>query len=88
MPLQFRRGTDAQRDTSTFVPLSGEPIWTTDTKKLWVGDGSTAGGILVTDGTGAASDQALYTTSSVTFSNITATNTVTTNQASGAAPRY
>ena len=46
MPLQFRRGTNSERLNIT--PESGEPIFTTDTKKLFVGDGSTAGGIEVT----------------------------------------
>ena len=45
MALQIRRGTDAQRQGIT--PKAGEPIFTTDTKKLYVGDGSTAGGIVV-----------------------------------------
>ena len=45
MALQFRRGTDSDRLTIT--PTAGEPIWTTDTEKLYVGDGSTAGGIKV-----------------------------------------
>ena len=42
MALQIRRGTDAQRLTIT--PAEGELIYTTDTKLLYVGDGSTAGG--------------------------------------------
>ena len=46
MPLQFRRGTNSERLNIT--PDSGEPIFTTDTKKLFVGDGSTAGGVEVT----------------------------------------
>lgn len=41
----MRRGTDAERQAIT--PEIGEPIWTTDTNKLWVGDGITAGGIAV-----------------------------------------
>ena len=45
MPIKFRRGLNADRTSIT--PESGEPIWTTDTKKLYMGDGSTAGGILV-----------------------------------------
>ena len=45
MALQIRRGTDAQRQGIT--PKAGEPIFTTDTKKLFIGDGSTAGGIIV-----------------------------------------
>lgn len=50
MPLQFRRGTDAQRTAVT--PAAGEPIWVTDTQALYVGDGSTAGGIAITGGGG------------------------------------
>ena len=42
MALQIRRGTDAERLTIT--PAEGELIYTTDTKLLYVGDGSTAGG--------------------------------------------
>ena len=45
MPLQLRRGTDSNRLSIT--PVVGEPIFTTDTKKLFIGDGSTAGGIIV-----------------------------------------
>lgn len=45
LTLQFRRGTDAQRLAMT--PAIGEPLWTTDTKKLYVGDGTTVGGILI-----------------------------------------
>jgi hypothetical protein len=40
--LQFRQGTDAERLLIT--PASGEPIWTTDTQKFYIGDGSTVGG--------------------------------------------
>ena len=46
MALRLRRGTDAERLLIT--PLQGEPIFTTDTKRLYVGDGSTIGGVLVT----------------------------------------
>jgi hypothetical protein len=42
MALRLRRGTDAERLTIT--PLEGELIYTTDTEKLFIGDGSTAGG--------------------------------------------
>jgi len=45
MALQIRRGTDADRQGIT--PKAGEPIFTTDTKKLYVGDGTTAGGVAV-----------------------------------------
>ena len=43
--LQVRRGTEAE--VAAITPLEGEPVWETDTKKLVVGDGSTAGGITV-----------------------------------------
>lgn len=42
MALQIRRGTDAERLTIT--PAEGELIYTTDTKLIYVGDGSTLGG--------------------------------------------
>lgn len=45
MALRLRRGTDAERQIIT--PLQGELVYATDTKKLYVGDGSTAGGVLV-----------------------------------------
>lgn len=44
MALQFRRGTESERDQPGFVPLIGEPIYTTDTKRLYIGDGAAAGG--------------------------------------------
>lgn len=42
MALQVRRGTNAERQTIT--PQEGELLYTTDTKNIFVGDGSTAGG--------------------------------------------
>lgn len=42
MPLKLRRGTNADRTSIT--PVEGEPLYTTDTKKLYIGDGTTAGG--------------------------------------------
>jgi len=43
MALKLRRGTSSNRTSIT--PAEGEPIFTTDTKKLYLGDGSTAGGV-------------------------------------------
>lgn len=43
--IQVRRGTDAERLTKVFD--FGEPVYTTDTKKLYIGDGVTAGGVEV-----------------------------------------
>jgi hypothetical protein len=45
MSLQIRRGIESQRTGVIFD--EGEISWTTDTKKLYVGDGTTAGGINV-----------------------------------------
>jgi hypothetical protein len=50
MPLQFRRGTNANRTSIT--PAQGEPLFTTDTKALYIGDGTTAGGVAVGGGGG------------------------------------
>jgi hypothetical protein len=50
MPLQIRRGNNIDRLALT--PLQGEPIFATDTKKLYVGDGTTVGGIEVAAGGG------------------------------------
>jgi hypothetical protein len=48
MALKLRRGSNAQRLLIT--PAEGELIYTTDTKLLYVGDGSTAGGVAVDSG--------------------------------------
>ena len=48
MALLLRRGLEADR--LSFVPLEGELIYVTDTKLVYVGDGVTPGGILVTGG--------------------------------------
>jgi hypothetical protein len=45
MALRLRRGTDAERLLIT--PVQGELIYTTDTKKLYIGDGTTVGGQIV-----------------------------------------
>lgn len=46
MPLRVRRGTNAERQTIT--PEQGELIYTTDTKRLYIGDGINVGGLPVT----------------------------------------
>lgn len=43
--IRFRRGINNNR--LQLVPVAGEPVWATDTKKLFVGDGITPGGIPV-----------------------------------------
>ena len=62
MSLQFRRGEELQR--TGIIPAAGEPIWVTGTKKLYIGDGVSLGGvnILATSaGTGLAWDPATQT---------------------------
>ena len=54
MALQIRRGTDAERTAGGGVVFAeGELIYVTDTDSLYVGDGSTAGGVKLTDNAGA-----------------------------------
>jgi hypothetical protein len=43
--LDLRRDTEANRTTCT--PLLGEPFFTTDNRELFIGDGSTSGGVYV-----------------------------------------
>lgn len=45
MALRLRRGTDAERLAIT--PAEGELVYTTDTKKVYIGDGSTVGGNII-----------------------------------------
>lgn len=76
--LQIRRGTATQ--LSGITPLAGEPIFTTDTKALYIGDGTTAGGIAVGGGTGTVTSVALSggtTGLSVSGSPITTSGTIT-----------
>jgi hypothetical protein len=51
MALKLRRGTSTTRTNYTFA--EGELVYTTDTKKLYVGDGTTPGGTLVTGSGGS-----------------------------------
>lgn len=45
MIIRVRRGLEANR--TSYTPQVGEPTFTTDTKKLYIGDGVTPGGIMV-----------------------------------------
>lgn len=54
MALKLRRGLDANR--TDIVPAEGELIYTTDTKSIYVGDGATPGGNVVTSGGGGGGD--------------------------------
>jgi len=48
--IQIRRGVEAQRALVT--PDAGEPLFTTDNKELFIGDGATPGGLFMGGGTG------------------------------------
>jgi hypothetical protein len=50
MALQLRRGSSGTR--TGIVPAAGELIYTTDTKLVYVGDGTTAGGNIISGGLG------------------------------------
>lgn len=46
--IKFKRGTEASRlGSPALTPAEGEPIFTTDQKKLYIGDGSTQGGVQI-----------------------------------------
>jgi len=46
--IRFKRGLEANRQG--IIPTDGEPVFTTDGKKLYVGDGATPGGVPVEAG--------------------------------------
>ena len=46
MPLQIRRGTEAERNAMVPRLANGELLWITDAKKLYIGDGATASSAL------------------------------------------
>lgn len=50
MSLKLRRGLSADRTSIT--PAEGELLYTTDTKLVYIGDGSTAGGNIISGGGG------------------------------------
>jgi hypothetical protein len=85
MALQIRRGPNAQRATTLLQ--TGEVAWTTDTKKLYVGDGVTTGGVNILAniaGTGFVwnpsteqLDLAGSTITGITADNVSETNGIT-----------
>jgi hypothetical protein len=83
MPLQVRRGTDAERLAMTQPLASGELLYVTNEQKLYIGNGSTLGGIQITGYTdGDAKDSAaeIFTDGShngIGFTYNTATNVMT-----------
>ena len=75
MALQIRRGTEAQRAVLTGV--AGELLYTTDTKKLYVGDGVTAGGTEVAIDLTAPGAIGSVTASTGAFTTVSLTNRLT-----------
>jgi uncharacterized protein YcfJ len=75
MPLQIRRGTEAERIAMVPKLANGELLWITDAKKLYVGDGVLASSVLApVTGFNAEDAQdaaALLFTTTPTHSNIT-----------------
>ena len=61
--IRLKRGLAANR--TGFIPREGEPLYDTDTKKTYIGDGSTAGGVPVDGGGGGGR----YATVSIAASN-------------------
>jgi hypothetical protein len=61
--IQIRRGVEAQR--ALITPDAGEPLFTTDNKQLFIGDGATAGGLLVGGGSGAGYVQKICGTQAI-----------------------
>lgn len=47
MFLRIRRGSDSQR--RSIVPLDGELVYANDTKKVFIGDGVTQGGVPISN---------------------------------------
>ena len=74
MPLQIRRGTDAERQTMTVPLAAGELLYVTDTQRIYVGNGTALGGVAVTGYTNEdAQDAAASLLTSGTHSGITFT---------------
>jgi hypothetical protein len=66
MPLQIRRGLNSDRTSVT--PSEGELVYSTDTKQLFVGDGTTSGGNQII-GTGNSSSSPISNTGDLIIGN-------------------
>ena len=73
MALQLRRGTNAERAAETIAV--SELIYTTDTKQIYVSDGSTQGGVLVSS-SAASSPASLTQNLSLNGFNISGTGNI------------
>ena len=89
MSLLLRRGLEADR--LSFTPEEGELIYVTDTKLIYVGDGVTAGGNLLSGGTTPPSSPTYALTRSSATVNEGASVTITlttTNVSNGTSVPY
>ena len=85
MPLQIRRGNTAE--ITSITPLIGELIYNTQTQKLHVGNGSTAGGIITSTYSDAdAKDAAAASIAAGTHTNISFSYNSTTKALSAILP--
>jgi outer membrane lipoprotein SlyB len=84
MPLQIRRGTDAERSAMTQPLAAGELIYVTDTQRLFVGNGATVGGVGITGYTDSDAKDAAATlfTNDATHTGISFSYNGTTNEIS------
>lgn len=75
MALRLRRGTNADRllldGNNLPLPVEGELLYTTDTKKLFVGDGTTIGGVEVDTGLTSLGSSSIDELSDVDTSTVT-----------------
>ena len=82
MPLQIRRGTNAERGLMTVPLAQGELLYVTDDQRLYIGNGSTLGGVQITgytDGDAKDAAAAIFTSGShtgISFTYNTATNQI------------
>lgn len=80
MPLQIRRGTNAERAAMTQPLAAGELLYTTDTQRLYIGNANTLGGVQVTGYTDTdAKDAAASIFTSGTHSGINFSYNTTTD---------
>lgn len=71
MGLQIRRGTNAERQSMSPAPASGELIYVTDystagVSPLWIGDGSTTGGNPISLGGGSGGETYTFSSENTT----------------------
>ena len=80
MTLRLRRGLDINRQSIVFA--EGELVYTTDTKEIYVGDGSTVGGVRVTGAT-SGSPASLTQNLNLNGYNISGTGTISATSFTG-----